>query len=488
MRVKTKIIVSNIVVVCIPILITLVFWTSYSLSTDFEESRPIKFKNIYSQYKKRFSDIDWTNMRAAFSNKKVVDGVSELYESGVRFKIYSGDEVLFTNLESNDEECFYTHIKSLDSVCECFISHDGRYVFFDAVEKNGVPYNIFVIYDSGAANPKLKKSFVPIYMIPSTSMAVFVTVLILSIILVEMAVTVWLGNSVLIPLNIFRKATGEIANGNLSRSVRYESGDEFHDVVADLDRMRLSLKDLERKQMGYEENRKSILLGISHDLRSPLTSIKGYACGLRDGIARTEEKKRYYYDAILLRTNDMESMVNRLYELLRFDIDITLMKFEHKSLNEFIERFFDGKRIFMEEHGAKLSLDFQDEIVMDFDEFEMGRVFINLLENSIKYRTRESSLISVSLCGNGGNAELVFKDDGPGVPDECLEKIFEIFYRIDQSRSASEKGNGLGLAIIKKVVEGHGGTIRAFNDCGLGFFITLPVMAGGIVDEKNFDC
>ncbi len=477
MRVKTKIIVSNIVMVCIPIVLTLVFWTAYSLSTDFEESGPIKFKNIYSQYKKRFSDIDWTDMRAAFSNEKVEKGVAELYDSGVRFKIYSGDDVFFTNLESGDEDYFRTHIKNQESMDECFISQEGKYIFFDMEEKSEQPYNIFVIHDSGTANPKLRKTFVPIYMIPSTSMTVFVTVLILAIIIGEMAVTVWLGNAVLVPLEIFRRGTGEIANGNLSHSVRYDSRDEFYDVVADLDRMRISLKDSERKQMGYEENRRRILLGISHDLRSPLTSIKGYACGLRDGIARTDEKKLSYYDAILVRTNDMESMVNRLYELLRFDIDITMMRFERKSLNTFIEKFFDAKKSFLEENRVKFSLDLRDEIVMDLDEFEMERVFVNMIENSVKYRTSDSSMLTVDLCKNGGNAELVFRDNGPGVPDDCLEKIFEIFYRIDQSRSVAAKGNGLGLTIIKKVVEEHGGTIRAFNDNGLGFFITLPVKA-----------
>ena len=492
MRIKNKILLSNIIIVGVPILLTLFFTIVYSCNLDFEESKQIKFQNIYSQYKKRLSDVDWNVLDKIYGSSGDAEHsedlqlIKELYDSGVRLKIISERKVLFTNFKEDDNEFFYSHIGSVSDVEICFISYMEKFFICDVLESEKYSRcEVFVAYDDPSSDTKVKNSFVPVYMVPSTLMAVFAIILVLSILIDGVIIMFWLGNSILNPLELFKKETEEIAKGNLSRKLVYDNEDEFREVINGLEKMRLSLKTTEAKQSNYEENRKSILLGISHDLRSPLTSIKGYACGLKDGIARTEEKKQFYYDAIITRTDDMENMVKRLYELLRFDVIADIIKPRPENLNKFISDFLTEKKVFLSEKNVTVDLDLNDEIIVNIDTFEMKRVFVNFFENTIKYRNSDSSLVKIKLSKKNGFAELIFKDDGPGVEEKHLEKIFEIFYKIDESRAA--KGNGLGLAIVKKLIVGHNGSIKAFNDDGLGFMITLPILEEGECREKNTD-
>ena len=163
-------------------------------------------------------------------------------------------------------------------------------------------------------------------------------------------------------------------------------------------------------------------------MRSPLTSIKGYAHGLKDGIAKTDEKKIFYYNAILSRTSDMENMVERLYELLRFDIVIKIMRLEKGNLGRFITDFLLEKKFFLEENSVEIISEIDDSICVNYDGFEMKRLFINLIENTIKYRNSSHSIVKIKLSQKNGNCELIYKDNGPGVGNEYLEKIFEIFF------------------------------------------------------------
>jgi signal transduction histidine kinase len=285
--------------------------------------------------------------------------------------------------------------------------------------------------------------------------------------------------SILVPLDQLRAASNQIKEGNLDFELKYEGRDEFKEVCTDFDEMRLRLKDLVESQLRYEADRKELVADISHDLRTPITTIKGYAEGLRDGVANTPEKQINYLNTIYDKACSMEALVDSLALFSKMDTNSYPFHFEKAGFAEYLEEYFGktktefylkGLQIFFENHCA-------EDVYVKLDQNEMGRVLNNIFENSVKYKTSEIGSAKAELTRNGGNIVLTIADDGPGVETEDLAKLFTRFYRADLSRTNPQAGSGLGLAIAKHIVNAHDGTIAAQNEHGLKIEITLPVLA-----------
>lgn len=283
--------------------------------------------------------------------------------------------------------------------------------------------------------------------------------------------------SILAPLNDLRYASNQIKEGNLDFELKYEGKDEFKQVCTDFDEMRLRLKDLVETQLRYEADRKDLVADISHDLRTPLTTIKGYAEGLRDGVANTPEKQKLYLNTIYDKACSMESLVDSLALFSRMDTNTYPFHFKKVGIMCYLEEYLSKTKTEFFLKGLEISFEnhCDDEIGVRLDQNEMSRVLTNILENSVKYKTAESGKAKVELNRNGSNVVLTIADDGPGVETEDLTKLFTRFYRADTARSNPQAGSGLGLAIAKHIVNSHGGTIAAQNDHGLKIEITLPI-------------
>ena len=238
----------------------------------------------------------------------------------------------------------------------------------------------------------------------------------------------------------------------------------------------------------YEQQQRDRLRGITHDLRSPLTSIKGYAMGIKDGIANTPEKRTRYCDAILTRADDLERLTGSLSLLVKMDTGSSFLHLERVNLDEYIKQFLSEKEAWLVDRkvdvryrtdapGAEVKLDIR----------EMQRVFMNLLENTVRYRTADCSKVDIEVRQNTENVEIRFSDDGPGVGKQHLEHIFETLYRADKSRTAPEKGSGVGLAVVKRIIEGQGGQVEATSENGLCITMTLPSAKGESRNEENTD-
>lgn len=233
----------------------------------------------------------------------------------------------------------------------------------------------------------------------------FIALFVLLNVLVNGILSWWISKSILKPLDLLSFGTKEIREGNLDTRMQYGKKDEFGSVCRDFDDMRAYLKESVQQRLEDEKRRKNLITGISHDLRTPLTSISGYLDGLLDGIADTPEKQKRYLLAMKTRTGTM----------------------------------------------------------------------VNLFSNTAKYRGGDSSrvLISIKRTLSGGSIELAFQDDGPGVPEESLGQIFDSFYRVDTSRNQAEKGSGIGLAVVREIILGHGGRVWAENRGGLAVIVRL---------------
>ena len=278
------------------------------------------------------------------------------------------------------------------------------------------------------------------------------------------------------PINALTDAAKRVEEGDLSTPVAYQGQDEFSSVCAAFDHMQKHLLQEREKNAAYEQARTDLVAGISHDLRTPLTSVKGYIKGLRDGVANTPEKQSQYLDIAYRKSCDMDRLLQRLFYFSKLETGNLPLFLVPADLGNFVKRFADEVREELEHSGGQVVL--QQVPVrrpVQLDEEQMYRVLTNLKENALGYAGVQPLVLTLTLWRQGEWEYLRFADNGRGVPEEQLAHLFEQFWRGDQSRSSrGGEGSGLGLYIVKYIVEAHGGTIRAKNDHGLVFEIALP--------------
>lgn len=234
----------------------------------------------------------------------------------------------------------------------------------------------------------------------------------------------------------------------------------------------------------YENNRKILIAGISHDLRTPLTVIKAYLEGLETGVADTPEKQKKYRDTITAKANDLEKIINQLFLFSKLDIGDLPMNLQNIEVGKFIQDLTDDLTDEYKQKGILLEIENLADDSVRADVLWLHNVFVNIFENSAKYKNKDSGKVIISAVrvkGINGKAamEIHLCDDGPGVPPETLDKLFDVFYRLDSSRSTQgQRGSGLGLAISSKMVQHMGGTIRAElgESGGLAIVISFPIV------------
>ena len=275
------------------------------------------------------------------------------------------------------------------------------------------------------------------------------------------------------PLDNLTAAANRISAGDLSTPVLCEGQSELEAVADAFNDMQSHLQAEREKNAAYEKARTDLVAGISHDLRTPLTAVKGYIKGLRDGIANTPEKQTRYLEIAYRRACDMDALLHRLFLFSRMETgNLTLEKTE-VDLEEVLSAFTED---FNREHDpaqARAVFDSSEERhTAQLDLEQMSRVFSNLTENAIKYAHRMPVCIRLSLRRDADGEHILFSDNGPGVPKKSLPLLFEEFWRGDEARSS--KGSGLGLYIVRYIVEAHGGRVQAYNQNGLTVEMIFP--------------
>ncbi len=296
------------------------------------------------------------------------------------------------------------------------------------------------------------------------------------IILVGIILSRRLSRRILEPVNRLREATEAVRNGDLTRSVGYSSRDELGRACAEFDEMRERLLVSVRAQQHYEKQRQEMIVGISHDLSTPITSIKGYVSGLLEGIADTPEKRERYLHTIYDTACGMERMADDLNLFSKLSAENAPNKMECVELGEYLENACQELGGWMQKNGMELVFENRcaGPVFVDADRMEMDRVLRNLAENSIKYQKKDERVkgrVNVVLDRFKGAARIVFSDNGMGIAAGEEEKIFETFYRSDPARS--KRGSGIGLSIVRRVVKRMGGKISAQGRPGLGLALTI---------------
>ena len=317
--------------------------------------------------------------------------------------------------------------------------------------------------------------------------------------LLALCFILWLGlflarlisRQVLDPLARLRQAAEEVGRGRLDGRIEVRAHDEVGETCACFDRMRQDLAAARAEQQRYEQGRRELIAGISHDLSTPLTAIGGYASGLADGIADTPEKRRHYADRITALVAQLSRLVDRLFLFSRLDLGRVTFHLVPVALDGCLRAWLAEAQAAQAE-GETLSYEAAPEaagLCVQLDREEFSRVLENLWQNSRKYAVDEKGRLRAELSlmpGERGEARILWRDHGPGVPPEALPHLFESFYRVDKSRG-EKPGHGLGMAIASRIVTGMGGRIWAElpPDGGLAVVMAFPAVSGREKEREN---
>lgn len=268
------------------------------------------------------------------------------------------------------------------------------------------------------------------------------------------------------PMGLLMKGAERIQKGNLTEKIVYHGEEEFECLCDTFNAMQECILEDKKQRECYEQARTDMVTGISHDLRTPLTSIQGYIKGVLDGVADTEEKRELYLRTAYEATGEMNILLQKLFDFSRLESGQMPFHMVQVELAEFTAAYIAQKEAAFPKEKVVFEL-FHDgmplEAVVDIE--QLRRIFDNLLENSLKYAQVEQLVVSVAVRTEERNVILEWKDNGRGVPQEKLSRIFERFYRCDESRN--RKGSGVGLYIVKTIMERHNGSVRAVNEDGL---------------------
>lgn len=298
---------------------------------------------------------------------------------------------------------------------------------------------------------------------------------------------IWLYQSMIRPLNLLRDGIYRMKNGDLDFEMQPDSDDEIGRICDDFEDMRKQVKDIMEERMKNEEQMKMFISNISHDLKTPITAIKGYTEGILDGVADNPEKLDRYLKTIYSKANDMAYLVDELSFFSKIDTNKIPYNYVNVNLNEFFCDCMEEQEFELEVKGIQLTFTNEvskdKEIVIDIEQIK--RVITNIIGNSVKYMDKPDGRIHVSLKEENSTVVVSFRDNGKGVAKTELKKIFERFYRTDLSRNSSKPGSGLGLAIAKKIIEEHGGRIWAEGEEGKGLNILFTIKDSSDVEEDS---
>ncbi|MFD6443406.1 sensor histidine kinase, partial [Peribacillus sp. NPDC060186] len=281
------------------------------------------------------------------------------------------------------------------------------------------------------------------------------------------------------PISVHKEGAKRIKSGDLNFEIKATSNDEIGQLNRTFDEMRIKLKESVNIQLQYEENRKELLSNISHDLKTPITSIIGYVEGIKDGVANTPQKMEKYLSTVYLKAKDMDSLIDELFLFSKLDLKKEPFTFETVELDKYMRDYVEELHLDLLQQGIHIDLHLMYKLIyVTADREKLKRVLANLISNCVKYTNKEKKNIAISLHEGLYDVVVQVTDNGQGIEPSALPYIFDRFYRAEQSRNSLTGGSGLGLAIAKQIIQEHGGAIWATSEIGEGtsVFFSLKIV------------
>ena len=305
------------------------------------------------------------------------------------------------------------------------------------------------------------------------------------VILILITISIYLKRHVLEPMLEISQSSKAILQGNYDIPVVRARGNRLLDNEVDeltygFELMRDQLKEKREKETKLKRSQKELISCISHDLKTPISTIKAYSEGLRDGIGNTEEKRKKYVEVIIRKSEVITKMINDLSEHSNAELNELKIIKNECYLDMYLKKTILEVKLLVEHYG--LTFEYQcnvPNLLVSMDKSRITQVIYNLIENSIKYTNDENGKIKITVFYLEIEKKIAFSimDNGSGISLEDIPYVFNKFYRAEKSRSMSIPGSGLGLSICKYIVEAHNGNIKCRSNpaAGTEFIFTIDM-------------
>ena len=307
-------------------------------------------------------------------------------------------------------------------------------------------------------------------MINKRFMRYLVIVMVIILIMTSALITAWINKDIYKPLKEFSIAMRHIAEGDFDYRMARVRDDEMGQLYENYEQMRLQLKENEEEKAENEKKSKELVSNISHDLKTPITSIKGYVEGIMDGVADTPEKMDKYIKTIYNKANDMDRLINELTTYSGIDSNKIPYHFHILNVSDYFSDCVEEVGLDLE--SKNIHLNFTNLVSMDTcvvaDPEQLKKVINNIISNSVKYMGHANGDIEIRILDENESVKIEIEDNGKGIAAKDIGNIFERFYRTDASRNSLQGGSGIGLSIVKKIIEDHGGYVWATSKEGEG--------------------
>lgn len=476
MKLKTKLWITFIIIVVLPIILTTVAYLVIGASvvldmrdTYGEDSISFSFaSNPASAYDEIISENFETIKEYADSDPAKLEDREFLGELDERLSevsafvvVKKGESLYYVSSESQYDPIVQQLTDLADTELEYYFNDIRRLVKkVNFTFSDGSQGSLYLVTK---VNSMVSEALVTVMLV--SMIAVLVTTGIL--------LTWWLRRSIFRPMNELKDAMKKIAEGDLDTELEIREKGEIKDLFDNFELMRKQLKSNEEEKVLVEKTNRELISNISHDLKTPITSIKGYVEGIMDGVADSPEKMNKYIRTIYNKANDMDLLINELTVYSQLDAKSIPYRFHQISVTDYFGDCTEEVGLDLEQKGIHFTYtnEVENGTLIWADPEQLKRVINNIINNSVKYRSKDNASISIHVADLKNMVRVDMTDNGKGISKEDLEKIFERFYRTDASRNSAQGGSGIGLSISKKIVEEHGGEIWATGEEGKGLSI-----------------
>lgn len=288
--------------------------------------------------------------------------------------------------------------------------------------------------------------------------------------LTSLILTNWIQKSVFRPVNELNVAMRKIKEGNFDYALSTDVKGEIGDLYRNYEDMRLRLKESTEEKQQNEARNKELISNISHDLKTPITAIKGYVEGIMDGVADTPEKMDKYIKTVYNKANDMDRLINELSIYSNVDNNRIPYNFHRINVVDYFEDCVEEVGLDLDSMNIRLNYSnlVDKDVIVIADPEQMKKVINNIISNSVKYMDKPQGIVNIRVLDQIDSIRVEIEDNGKGIAQKDLQNIFDRFYRTDASRNSAKGGSGIGLSIVKKIIEDHGGYIWATSKEGEG--------------------
>lgn len=476
MKLKTKVVISMVLLVIIPA--TVSFYISELMYT-MSQGRSIEENRIdssgYEVELMKGKITNYTNRTLKENTEKILEEEYKTAIEGFITDPYYGMMLI----KDNDidymlgENRFAVRDREFD---QFFLTEMTEASYEENVQSS---YNIssrtFFKFEDGTIGQLILYANNKKFIIEETTYGkMFMITFLITLILAIIAVFLWLTMSIRKPLNKLMENIDEISEGKFTRPVFIERKNEFRGLTKGVEKMRKALTKIDNNRLNAEQEKKDLIANISHDIRTPLTAIKGYVQGIKDGVVRDSNTMEEYLGIIGKKTDLIDILVNDLKYISKFDVNKVEINKQSFNLDDFLLDCID--EISYDVKNSEVDISYKNYLLyneIEADPQKLQRVFRNLINNSIKYNKDKSIDIEITTLQAEDYIKIVIADNGVGVQTDAINKIFDRFYREDKSRNSDVEGSGIGLSICSEIIQAHNGTIKARETIGGGLTIEI---------------